>query len=526
MITLLLLTLHLTTPMPSIDWANTSPKDIAAYLHSYHQTSAVAGARPCPSLALDLCPIKHDCMIVRATCEDPNSCQSSDKIKCIPQDKFTVHLKAQRDADIKTTELTPTTLPLSTIPSENACHGADPQKSKNIDQLVTIDSTVHRLHISKNQRTFPETVAYCDALGLQIPVPTNKESFEFWSTVLNVAGEYYLGLSDGTREGHWLNVNDDTPINFTVWALHEPNNKKQSEHNAKLNCDAEYVDIPANIRLTSVCVGTALNPETVQTAKTNKPEANCVYFPHHTAYRCHNWDSNTLIQELKYAASVAEAKQNRSMSPRRATTKLDNLLHEENWSTYTGANITFFQKLWQRAERKHPHVEPLTSILFRPCLADHIRGINLFLESVLDDNVDQPITVILSRMFVRCLGQTPPTKLRRSIMVSVLKHMSTKLATDKAKDVIAQFVNTLRHHTPLVHPSVENLRVFSAVRRILERLHQTHFLESREFIQLQRKALLSNTPSEPVDQIIEHYALQLDNRGPELLKHVAELLII
>ena len=111
-------------------------------------------------------------------------------------------------------------------------------------------------------------------------------------------------------------------------------------------------------------------------------------------------------------------------------------------------------------------------------------------------------------------------------MVSVLKHMSTKLATDKAKDVIAQFVNTLRHHTPLVHPSVENLRVFSAVRRILERLHQTHFLESREFIQLQRKALLSNTPSEPVDQIIEHYALQLDNRGPELLKHVAELLII
>ena len=525
MIFRILLLLVVGSSMPSIDWANTSPKDIASYLLSYHHTSTISGARPCSTMTLDLCPAKHDCMIIKSTCKNPDQCSSTDKLQCIPQNKFITHLKAQKDTEPPTTPQT-ITHPVSTPPAVNACTDSSITNEKIIDQLVSIGNNVHRLHVSTQKRSFTETVAYCDALGLSLPVPQSKASLEFWSNVLNIAGEYYLGLSDGVREGQWLNVNDNTPINFTAWALHEPNNKGEQENNAKLNCRSEYVDIPSNIRLTSVCVGQALNRTQATNTRRKDPGANCVYFPSRTAYQCNNWESKTLIQELKLAASVAQHKTHHVIGPKRAETKLNRLLHEENWSTYNGANITFFRKIWQKAERRHLHIEPLTSILFRPCIADHLAGIQLFMNAVIDDNIDPPIVVILTRMFTRCLGETPPTKLRRSVMVSVLKYMSLQLQTNKAKEVMAEIVNILRHDTPLVNPAIENLRVFSAVRRVLRRLHETTFLESSEFIKLQRDSLLTSISSGPVDNMIEKYALQLEGSGAELLKHMAELLLI
>ena len=182
--------LTIANSIPELEWSVTSPKEIARYLSQYHQTTSIAGAKPCPNLTLDLCNNDQTCLIVQATCGPSAKCPTRQEIKCVPSTDMEPAWKSQiHDAPSNTlvsttttpAQTTTSTFTLPTPRSSNICidkHTPLPDFfTEALDQMVLVENNIQRIHISPDQRKLKESAAYCEALGLALPVPQKKERF-------------------------------------------------------------------------------------------------------------------------------------------------------------------------------------------------------------------------------------------------------------------------------------------------------------------------------------------------------------
>ena len=104
--------------------------------------------------------------------------------------------------------------------------------------------------------TFAEMHAYCESRGMALPVPQNRaENLAFLNLFRRRKwlNRPYLGLTDETKEGTWVNVNTLEEATYFNWSPREPNNLNNEDH-VELFTNGKWNDIAGNNIRNALCV--------------------------------------------------------------------------------------------------------------------------------------------------------------------------------------------------------------------------------------------------------------------------------